>query len=318
MQTTFGALIKAAVEGSNPGVHNDVYEPNAHGAVIHIPTEQHAIIPTAGVGGRVSAPGTVEFLSGDGDSPVLDRVRFITTDQTRGKMALGEALPAAHMTSEFGALAATTEPVLGDADYVLDKVIEVASEVTTWAIQQAGDEQLDQIILDSHRIAVRDMLLLQILNGDGMGNNVLGVGNTAGIGQFEYAMAERASDTYFTVGEAAVEDAGGRRGNMAWAFGTDLSSSARTIAIDPGSSRRVEENGRLTLSNTPTQRVGSPFPTTTGVLADWRTILVPMLSTAMLVIDRVTNPGKVRLTTRLPIGNPIVSHPSTVYKLVQA
>ena len=106
---------------------------------------------------------------------------------------------------------------------------------------------------------------------------------------------------------------------MAWAFGKDLSTSARTVAIEPGGSRRVEERGRLTLSRLLTQRITSKaFTSTTGILADWRTVVVPVLDEVFVTVDNVTRPGNLRLTLRLPVADPIVTHPDAVYVLTQA
>lgn len=210
-----------------------------------------------------------------------------------------------------------TDPTINDHDYVLDSVVESKSEVGTQSIIQAGPADLDGLVLEAHRLAIQDELLRQILVGDGQGRNLSGIVGATGIGAATYPMTDRGKDSHFTTAEIAVEDAGGRGSYMAWALGTDLSTSARTTAIDPGSSRRVVERGRLSLSGTPAQRVGS-LPGTTGVLCDWRTIIQPVSSELTITMDRVSTPGMLRLTSRLPVGDPIVSAPGCVYKLEQA
>ena len=161
-------------------------------------------------------------------------------------------------------------------------------------------------------------MLEQVLSGDATGNNLNGVVNATGIGSATYLVADRGSDEAFTDGELAVEDGGGRMEHMAWALGRDLSTSAQKTAVEPGASRRVQENGRLTLSNMPAQRIVEGLTSTTGLIADWRTVTVPILSEIIVVIDRVSVPGMVRITSRLPIGGPLITHPSTIYKLTQA
>ena len=81
----------------------------------------------------------------------------------------------------------------------------------------------------------------------------------------------------------AKEDAGGRTPFIAWGLGTDISTSARSTAIDPGGSRRVEERQRLTLSGLPVQRVTTGLPASTGILADWRTVLVPVFNQLVVI-----------------------------------
>ena len=133
-------------------------------------------------------------------------------------------------------------------------VIEAKSEISLELAVQTGDTVLDDV-LESHRLGLSDRLLEQVLAGDGVGSNLSGVASATGIGSATYAVADRGSDESFVDGELAVEDGGGRTEHMAWALGTDLDTSARKTAVEPGASRRVLEGGRLTLSNLPAQRI---------------------------------------------------------------
>ena len=201
--------------------------------------------------------------------------------------------------------------------YQLDSIVEAKSEVSLEVAVQTSDTVLDDVI-EAHRIGLADRVLEQVLSGDGVGNNLSGVAGATGIGGATYAVADRGGDEKLTDGESAVEDGGGRSPYIAWAFGKDLSTSAQKVAIEPGASRRVEERGALTLSGTPVQRITEGLAGTTGLCADWRTVVVPVLSELIIVIDRVSNPGEVRITSRLPVADPIVTHPSAVYALTQA
>ena len=205
----------------------------------------------------------------------------------------------------------------GEHDYDLSSVVEAKSEVSLQLATQTADSVLDSV-LEAHRIGLADRLLSQVLSGDGVGNNLNGVASATGIGAGTYAMTDRGSDEAFTDGELAVEDGGGRSPYIAWGFGTTLSTSARKVAIEPGASRRVEERGALTLSGTPVQRITEGLAGTTGLCADWRTVVVPVLSELIIVVDRISIPGFVRITSRLPIASPIVTHPAAVYALTQA
>ena len=205
----------------------------------------------------------------------------------------------------------------GEHDYDLSSVVEAKSEVSLQLATQTADSVLDSV-LEAHRIGLADRLLSQVLSGDGVGNNLNGVASATGIGAGTYAMTDRGSDEAFTDGELAVQDGGGRSPYIAWGFGTTLSTSARKVAIEPGASRRVEERGALTLSGTPVQRITEGLAGTTGLCADWRTVVIPVLSELIIVVDRISIPGMVRLTSRLPIADPIVTHPSAVYALTQA
>ena len=205
----------------------------------------------------------------------------------------------------------------GEHDYDLSSVVEAKTETSLQIAVQTSDSVLDAV-LEAHRIALADRMLEQVLAGDGVGNNLAGVAGATGIGAGTYPLADRGSDEFFTDGELAVEDGGGRSPYIAWGFGKALSTSARKVAIEPGASRRVEERGALTLSGTPVQRITEGLAGTTGLCGDWKTVAVLVLSELIIVVDRVSIPGFVRITSRLPIADPIVTHPAAVYKLTQS
>ena len=139
-------------------------------------------------------------------------------------------------------------------------------------------------VLEAHRLGITDRLLEQVLSGDGTGNNLSGLVTATGIGSATYLVADRGSDEAFVDAEVAVSDGGGRTQYMGWALGTDLDTSARKTAVEPGASRRVLEMGRLTLSGLPAQRIVEGLAGTTGLVADWRTVVVPVLSELLVVV----------------------------------
>ena len=255
-------------------------------------------------------------------SPALgDLFRF--TADANGIVAVDENGAALTMavtdeTFRFNAtswqrLAAT----FGEHDFDLDSVVESKSEVSLELAIQTADSVLDAV-LEAHRIGLADRLLEQVLSGDAQGNNLNGVVNASGVGAATYLVADRGSDEAFTDAELAVEDGGGRTEHLAWALGTGLDASTKKTSIEPGDSRRTQEGGRLTLSGTPVQRITEGLAGTTGLCADWRTVLVPVLDQIIVVVDRVSVPGEVRITSRLPVADPIVSHPSAVFALEQS
>ena len=290
------------------------------------------IIPTSQTRGKLASGAVLPQTSMQGQSgsaaigrgvtfptsptPTLgDLFRFLS-DAT-GISAIdedGTALTAATTDQTFrytGTAWQRQGSTFGEHNYDLSSVVESKSEISLGLAVQTSDTVLDDV-LEAHRIGLADRMLEQVLAGDGVGNNL------AGIGSATYALADRGGDEAFTDAELAVEDGGGRSPYMAWALGTDLDTSARKTAVEPGASRRVEEMGRLTLSGLPVQRITEGLAGTTGLCGDWRTVVVPILNQLIIVIDRVTVPGYVRLTSRLPIGGPLVTHPSTIFKLTQA
>ena len=285
-------------------------------------------LPTTTMQGEISTarlPVRVDALPTgptDGDLVVFTADASGLTDavDVDGTTAVTEALAgdrfAYDMTNTRWQKQLVPDPVLGDHEYDLSKVIEARTEtLSTQAVIQSGAHEL---VLEAHRIGIRDAMLDQLLSGDGVGNNLLGVVNAADTGGGTYPIADSGKSGLFIIGEAAVEDGDGRGPNMAWAFGRDLSAGARGTAIDPGGSRLTEERGRLTLSGLPVQRVKSGLDATTGILADWQTVMLPMLDQLLVIVDRITEPGTLRLTSRLPLASPIVTHPSAVYVLTQS
>ena len=238
-----------------------------------LPTEKFAIIGTDNTGGRVSLPENVDFLTGDSeDSPILARLRLITTAETRGKLGGVGTLPSSTMQSEHSTAAAFSDFALGDNEFVLDSVVEVKGEVSLQVVLQSGPQAVDELVLESHRQAVADKVLSQLLIGTGLGNEVVGVTKHTGLAAaVEYTAADKGKSSTFATAEQVVEDAGARPSGLAWALGHALSSSARSTLVEPGADRRVEERARITLSGTPVQRfpAGSIFPENLGLLADW-------------------------------------------------
>ena len=255
-------------------------------------------------------------------APALGDLYTFTADAS-GIVALdedGAALTAAEAEETYrytGTAWQREAAMFGEHDFGLSSTIEAKSEISLELAVQTGDTVLDDV-LEAHRLGLADRMLEQVLSGDGFLNNLSGVAGATGIGAGSYPLADRGSDEFFTDAEISVQDGGGRSPYIAWGFGKDLSTSARKVAIEPGGSRRVEEMGRLTLSGTPVQRITEGLLGTVGLCGDWQTVVVPILSELIVVVDRISIPGMVRLTSRLPIADPILTHPSAVYALTQA
>ena len=246
----------------------------------------------------------------------LSATSGITALATDGVTALTEAKQ--DETFRFDSTAWVAQASLfGEHEFDLTSVVEAKSETTLQLAVQTADSVLDAV-LEAHRIGLADRLLEQILSGDATGNNLNGIVNATDIGSAAYLVADRGNDEAFVDGEVKAEDGGGRTQYMAWALGTDLDTSARKTAVEPGASRRVLEMGRLTLSGLPAQRIVEGLGATVGLIADWRTVVVPILSELIVVVDRISIPGEVRVTSRLPVADPILTHPSAVYKIEQA
>ena len=254
-------------------------------------------------------------------TPVLgDLYRFLqaTTGLTAVDEA-GAALTTAALDDTFrynGTAWQRTAGLFGEHDFDLDSTVEVKSEISTQLALQS--EFAMDSLLEAQRQAIADKLLGQVLAGGGTGNDLLGVANVTEINSATYAMADRGGSAAYQDAEDLVEDGGARQPFTAWGVGSDLSTSTRRALLEPGSDRRTEERQRLSLSGLPIQRIGSELAATTGLLADWGLIVVPILDRLDVVTDRVSHPGDVRITSRLAVASPIVTHPATVFALNQA
>ena len=269
---------------------------------------------TSALGRGIAFPTTPSPALGDLFRFTADASGITALDEDGAALTAAEAEETYRYTGTSWQRQALT---FGEHDFDLSSTIEAKSEISLQLAVQTGDTVLDDV-LEAHRLGLADRMLEQVLSGDGVGNNLSGVAGATGIGSATYLVADRGSDEAFTDGELAVQDGGGRSPYIAWALGRDLDTSARKVAIEPGASRRVLEGGRLTLSGLPAQRIVEGLGATVGLVADWQTVTVPVLSELLVVVDRITNPGYVRLTSRLPIADPIVTHPSAVYALTQA
>ena len=321
LDTNFAGVLRLAAHpnmdagGSIDSAH---FEKTSHGVRFSLPLERLAI-SVDNVGGREVADSRVEFLQSDEmTSPIMRRIRLIPTTRQRGKIPTGGALPSSTMQAEFDTAAADSDPGIRDSDYQMSSVVEVKTRASSQAIIQSGDSELDEVVLGAHRLAIADKLLEQVLGGNGQGNNLAGIVGMAGIGSETFMMIDRGKDEAFELAEEVARDAHGRQAGLVWALGTDLDSSAKSTLLEPGSDRRVLERSRMSLSGTPTQRISSGLPSTTGLLCDWSSLILPIADRVEVIINRVTKPGEWIITSRLPVASPILQNASIAYKLEQA
>ena len=297
------------------------FNPTKTGCEMRLPIralkDTAAVVGASDVGGRyVPDDYQISFLQGPSSGPVMARVRLLEVTHQRGKLATGDLLPATTMEGQFTSSASDSTPTLTTHEYTLDKVIESKS-VTTFMATLQSSEDIAELLLRAHQLAIMDKLVEQIVAGDGVGSNMLGVANVTGIDTATYLTIDRGDDGPLLAGETAIEDAGGRLPFMAWAVGSDLSLDLRSTLLEPGSDRRVEENQRRTLSGTPIQRFTTGLTATSGLVADWGSIIVPISNELEIVINRVSKPGSLIMTSRLAAASPIVARPLAVRLVTQ-
>ena len=323
-EMTFGGLLALALrDDRHPAAEyvegSDTFARTPHGAELRLGTQAFAIIGADDVAGT-----DVRGVTGRLDWPIerataiLDLLTVFEVAEKRGRVPVGTR-PAVTMQAESATAGSDADPGISDVEYHTASVVEAKSSYTTQLVLQAAASlDISAAIEASHRAAIRQALLRQIVNGDGQGNDLSGILGQSGIGSATYAQADRGAHPPFLVAEAAVEDEDSDPATSAWLLGSDLSDSARSAAIEPGSYRRTEERGRISLSGYRSFRSDSAIPGTTGLLCDWASVALVMQDSILVTVDRYSRPGEVRLTSRLAVADPIVTRAARVYKLEQA
>ena len=98
---TFGDMLKAATDHRVDVSGNPAFTRTPSGALLRLPM-QAAAQTASDVGGRESLDAPVDWLAEDsGESPILSRLRMITTGQTHGRIPSGQALAKTTMQGEI-------------------------------------------------------------------------------------------------------------------------------------------------------------------------------------------------------------------------
>ena len=96
-----------------------------------------------------------------------------------------------------------------------------------------------------------------------------------------------------------------------------MSRAARGTVLDPAARGDWRSKSGWCFSGYPSVRSYSALPAMTGVLADWRSIVLILQSSLWVTVDKVTYPDHVRITSRLSVADPVVTRPARVYRLTQ-
>ena len=314
VELSFGALLRAALDSRDQvrsKLPPEVFTDNNGLGTLKLPTVGEAAIPGQQVQTEPSY-GRVEWLASSG-VPILDRLTTLTVQSRKGVVPIGGDLPSAAMVGEFSNTASTDPSITGHA-FTIASFVEANTQVSTQALMQSREDLLDAL-QEALRLSIAETLLKQVVAGTGQGSSLEGIPMRTGIQTGTYAMADRGADRPFTDAETKVEDASGM--SSGWVLGKDLSTAARATLIEPGSDRRVEERGRLSLSGTPAYRDGS-IAAKSGLCADWQRAVVLVLEDEIeYTLNRVSKPGMLSITARLGVSL-LVVRPKLVYLLTEA
>ena len=286
-----------------------------------IPLFATAAIAPADVGSsqgdRVAAD--IGFVRGDPSvNEILSRIPVYYGPSDSGKLPFGSALPEVDVRVEGTArTAAESSAAIGGTPYTVSR-FECYQLLSTQAVMQAGPDLL-QVVEDAAREGIGRKIVQQILGGSGAGGQWAALTAVTGISTADYALADAGKVDAFQDGEEAMIDSGARPPGLAWALGRTLASAAARALLEPGSDRRTVEGSRMTLSGFPAQRDGS-LTGTSGLLVDWSSAVAIVYSGSdrlEIVIDRITSPGTLKVTTYGRLGLAVV-RPSLIYSLTQA
>ncbi len=316
---SLGQLIAAGSKDPHEAaldIDSEFYQHDGQGAHFRLPTKQFGIDATTSPGGqevrRDPDPWPIERATS-----LLDRMSVYTVEQKQGRLPVGVP-PTVSMEGETTTQSADSDPVLNETAYSCDSVVEARSSYTLGLAARAATHDIGEEIEAAHRQAIRKALLTQIVSGDGQGQNLLGILNQTGIGAGTYQAADRGKWAGFLDVENIVEDADADRGAMAWLLHSGLYRDAQNTSLDSYGARFTIEGGEMAVSGYRTFRSKTAIPADTALLADWSSIVLAIHGDLSITIDRVSIPGVVTVTSRLPVADPVLVRPVRVYKLEQA
>ena len=140
-------------------------------------------------------------------------------------------------------------------------------------------------------------MAIQILTGDGTGQNITGITATTGIKETEYVATDKGTQaSFFDAEDALAADTPADR--RTWILAEDLYRTARRTLRDPGSGdyvvRRWDGRTRV-LDGTEVIR-SNVLTAGYGLYAEWSACTLGLWENMMVTIDRLTTPGTLRIT----------------------
>ena len=155
----------------------------------------------------------------------------------------------------------------------------------------------EDFILGVMMAASDRQMAIQILTGDGTGQNITGITAMAGVKETEYVATDKGSQASFFSAEdtLSVDTPADRR---VWVMAEDLFRTARRTLRDPGSGdyvvRRWDGQMRV-LDNSMAIRTNT-LPAGVAVHAEWSACTLGLWENMMVTIDRIATPGTLKIT----------------------
>ena len=140
-------------------------------------------------------------------------------------------------------------------------------------------------------------MAVQLLRGDGVGQNITGIVNTTGSLLTTYATTDAGAQAgYHTAEDAVGEDVPADR--RVWVLAEGLFRVSRRTLRDPGSGhfvvRRLDGTARV-LDDSPAIRTNT-LESGYAVYGEWTAGVLGLWSDMLVTIDRISVPGTLRIT----------------------
>ena len=315
-ELTYGELIRLALE-TNPDAPQVVdsehlihHAPGGQFAEIRLPWTDRAALAWDDIDSR-TATGRPDFPL-PADDGIFDLFTVIPVTDVKGSLPVG-SLPAARILAGDNTATTDADPGAASIDYSLGRTAETRSSYSAQLNQQA--QTFGDYVDRAQVAAIRRAIVTQALTGSGVAHNVRGLSTLTGVHEATYD-STGASDDIVTAVEAALVDAEAVDQNLVWVCGSTLHSQLLGTNIHPPGDRKIVERGRMVLSAARVFR--SPaIPPAMGVCLDPANVLVIAQSPQQVILDRLSTPGTVKVTRRLPFDVRIL-RPAQIARLTEA
>ena len=300
-RSPLAAVLRAAHEKPDGAMPHGatVLIAGAQGMQVVIPTaevglEKAAVISTTATGARTTEalPGRAGLQSGAGSAErILSLPTVITGVRNDLSIPAISGAATAQIVTE-GATIVEGSPTFETGRRNLSpRVCAARLDINLAALVQGG-ELLEGLLEDELRRATRNAIANQILNGSGAPPETTGILNATGLNAESYTPGTGLSAGKIRATEKHIEDTDSDS-RLTWIFSKPLWSASRATLREPGNTFMLERG--FVLSDIPAVRSGL-LAAGVGICGAFADSTLVWFSDSLLILDRVSVPGQVRLT----------------------
>ena len=307
---TYFELATAALDLKGGSVHHDLIQPLPNGGMFKLPSllrpelSKFAIITADDPATERQSLPYIPSTAASGTQRILSGINALSVRDKTGFAPVGSGLPSASMLNETDNSTAS-DPSFSRKDYSA-RTIESSTETSLQLLLQGQASPIDNVIENAQREALFQLLVDQMLEGDGTGNNLLGLNALPNVLSATYTVAQNGSVQAFIDAEDSALSGDANESELAWVVGGTLHAAMRSAIEDPGSGRRTIERRVIRTSGTPVIR-SNRVTATTAYLIDLSDIYVIVQTGADGCLEsgietyanRVSRPGSLLLSSRI-------------------